>query len=584
MKRKIIAGFILLIILSSMISGIIASKLIENHYLESVKTELINYNTLLSESLKYFVVVDDELLNELTQTLGEKSELRLTFIGEDGNVLGDTDAIVSELDNHKYREEIKLAFEGEIGVVNRYSTTLKTDMLYVAMPYERDGKISVIRASVPLKDINSSIEKLFQYLLVGAFVGIILSTILGYYYVKSIIKPVGDLIDATKDISTGNYGKQVYLKRKDELSTLANHFNIMSETLETKMMELKTNNKEMDTILESMKSGVVAIDNEKKIIFLNKTVEKLFKIKEVHVRGKSILDVLRNYQVEDFVVSIIQNEIESFEDEIVFENNRIYQIHSRAMYGDLNGNQIVGVLLLFEDITEFRSLERIRQDFVANVSHELKTPLTSIKGFAETLKNGAMDNKELREKFIDIIDVEAARIISLTEDLLSLSEIEANTDMLRVDEINVYEVVDEVMGIFVMLADEKNIRIERDLEEELPKLIGNANWFKQLLINLVDNAIKYTSENGKIKVKVINFNGDLVLKVSDSGIGISQQYLGRIFERFYRVDKARSRQEGGTGLGLSIVKHIVIAFNGRIEVESQLDKGTTFTVSIPYER
>lgn len=583
MKRKIIIGFILVILMSSIISGSIASKLIQNQYMKNVTEELIDYNTLISESLNYFERVDTQTLNELTAKLGDKSDLRITLIDIMGNVIGDTDAIASELDNHRYREEIKTAFEGQLGISKRHSATLDKDMLYVAMPHKLNENISIIRVSMPLTDIDNYTTQLFYYLLLGALVGTLLSIIVGYFYAKSIVRPVNDLIGATKDISAGNYEKKLYFNRKDELSALATHFNIMSETLRDKMMELKTSNKEMDVILESMKNGVIAVDREKKIIFLNKAAEKLFNIREEEVDDKNILEAIHNYKIEEYIARVLMHKNDSIEDEIRFENNRIYKLFIRPMYSEIETERVLGVLLMFEDVTEVRHLERMRQDFVANVSHELKTPLTSIKGFAETLKNGAMENPSMREKFINIIDVEAARIIALTKDLLSLSEIEAQNANMEENKIFVAEIVREAVEILEMSAKEKSVNVNSDIGADLPELKGDPNWFKQITVNLIDNAIKYTPENGDIKVDVRKDDKHLILEIVDTGIGISEEHIDRIFERFYRADKARSRNAGGTGLGLSIVKHIVIAFNGKIDVQSELGKGTKFIVSLPYE-
>lgn len=582
MKKKIIVGFILVILMSSIISGTIASKLIQKQYLRNITSELINYNELISESLNYFEKIDTKTLNELTNKLGNKSELRITLIDMSGNVIGDTDAVASELDNHRYRSEIKEAFEGNIGISKRHSDTLDKDMLYVAMPQNISNEISVIRVSMPLDNIEKYTSQLIYFLVLGAIVGMILSIIVAYFYAKSIVRPVNDLIGATKDISAGNYEKKLYFNRKDELSMLAKHFNTMSETLRDKMMELKTSNEEMDVILESMKNGVIAVDREKKIIFLNKSAEKLFNIKEEEVDDKNILEAIHSYKIEEYIARVLMQKKESIEDEIRFETNRIYRIFIRPMYSDLETDKVLGALLMFEDVTEVRHLERMRQDFVANVSHELKTPLTSIKGFAETLKNGAMDNPVMREKFINIIDAEAARIIALTRDLLSLSEIEAKNMAMEDTKIFVSEIAKEVVEILDMSANEENIDVKLNIDSKLPELFGNPNWFKQIIVNLLDNAIKYTPKNGEVNVNITSDNKNLILDISDTGIGVSKEHLGRIFERFYRADKARSRSAGGTGLGLSIVKHIVIAFNGTIDVESEIGEGTRFIVKLPH--
>lgn len=583
MRKKITLGFICLILLSSLVSSGIVAILIKESYYENTREKLMSYNNVVNNSLMYFEDVDEVKLSEYAKVLKAGTAIRVTFLDKQGRVLGDTDTETKILDNHKYREEIKAAIEGNIGVASRYSVTLKKDMLYVAMPATGNTEVAVIRTSLPIDEIKTYPEKLVGYLIVGALVGVLISITISYSFIEKMTRPINELIEVAQDISTGNYGKRVYFNKSDELSLLSKHFNRMSEALESKIGELKTSNKELDTILESMKNGVIAIDNNQSIIFLNTSAEYLFGIHRENVVGKNAIQVLRNYKIEQYIERVIRENFYNNVEEFTLEHSRIYRVTARQMAENEAPNKILGLLLIFEDITEVRNLERIRQDFVANVSHELKTPLTSIKGFAETLKNGAIDNKETRDKFIDIIDVEAARIIALTDDLLSLSEIESTRNMPHIETIKVKAMVAEVNTMVEWLATEKFINYQVVLPDEDIIIQGNSNWFKQILINLVDNAIKYTPAGGEVSLSLNQTTENLIVRVSDTGIGIDQEHLPRIFERFYRADKARSRKEGGTGLGLSIVKHIVIAFKGNIEVKSELGKGTEFVVTIPNE-
>lgn len=581
MRKKITLGFICLILLSSLVSSGIVSILIKESYYENTREKLISYNNVVNNSLNYFEAVDELKLSEYAKALKSGTAIRITFLDDKGRVLGDTDIDSKDLDNHSYREEIKAALKGETGIATRYSASLKKDMLYVAMPTNGRTEVAVIRTSLPVDEIKTYPEKLVGYLIIGALVGVLVSITLSYTFIEKMTRPINELIEVAQDISTGNYGKRVYFNKSDELSLLSEHFNRMSETLESKIQELRTSNKELDTILESMKNGVIAIDNTQNIIFLNTSAEHLFGIHREHVVGKNAIEVLRNYKIEQYIERVIRENLYNNVEEFTLEHSRIYRVTSRQMSENELPDKILGLLLIFEDVTEVRNLERIRQDFVANVSHELKTPLTSIKGFAETLKNGAIEVKETRDKFIDIIDVEAARIIALTDDLLSLSEIESTRNMPHIETIQVRDVVAEVTTMVEWLAKEKFIDYQVLLPEGNLNIQGNSNWFKQILINLVDNAIKYTPTGGEVKLGLEQTAEYLVLRVSDTGIGIDQEHVSRIFERFYRADKARSRKEGGTGLGLSIVKHIVIAFRGNIEVISEVGKGTTFTVYLP---
>ncbi|HRU42214.1 MAG TPA: ATP-binding protein [Candidatus Diapherotrites archaeon] len=338
--------------------------------------------------------------------------------------------------------------------------------------------------------------------------------------------------------------------------------------------------------MSSMINGIIAVDNSEEILFINPVAESLLGITDREVTGKHILQVVRNNSIDNYLKKILMNK-EFFSTEVNFDdsNEKILKLYANPIKQN-GANDIEGIIITIQDVTELRKLERIRTEFIANVSHELKTPLTSIKGFAETLKSFDFDDRQDAIRFLNIIEDEAERLYRLINDILSLSELEQRKTKALRDKIDIEKAVEEVLSVLKSQSDKKNIRLSVKIREGLDSLSGDGDKFKQMLINLIDNAVKYTPENGKVSIEAYKQSHDadldkLIIKVKDNGIGIPKQHIPRLFERFYRVDKARYRSIGGTGLGLAIVKHIVILFNGEIEVTSEVGKGTEFRIILP---
>lgn len=585
MKKQIFTIFSVLILIGVITTGALALSLTRINYINSIEEQLISNAKLINEFLKVQAVTDEEL-NKYSKTYSEEIGIRITFIDEDGKVIGDSHIDINLLDNHRDRPEVSEAFKSEVGVSQRYSDSLDANMYYVALPSNNSNlSLSVIRLSLPLKDIFENTKSLIINIIVSALAGLFIALILAMRYVNRVTYPIEEFIKATDSITHGNYGEQVYFKSNDELGKLAENFNLMSTKLKENVDELSNSNTNLKAILKSMINGVIAVDNNKKIIFINPAAEKMFKIKGDEVKGNHVLEVIRNNKLDGNIERLLQdNTQESIEIQINYPAIKNIKIYTNPIKLADDPNRKIGVLIILQDITEMRKLETMRKDFVANVSHELKTPLTSIKGFVETLKAGAANKKELRDKFLNIIDIESSRLSSLIEDLLVLSDIENNNNNKSKEEnIDVNNTVNEIIEVLSELAKKKNIKISNKTNEKLPNIYGNKGWFKQMIINLVDNAIKYTPEGGIVTIIVYTLEENLIIKVKDTGIGIDKEHINRLFERFYRVDKARSRKVGGTGLGLAIVKHILITFKGDIKVVSKINKGTEFEIKIPIE-
>lgn len=582
MQRKLNLLLIALVFVGVLTVGLFANDLLKKNYIDGIDERLIASSSLV---LLYLEDHSDE--NEIESYINRVSKeinLRVTIIEKDGSVSHDSDFKddTSKLENHGMREEILAAFSGEIGHSKRYSNTLEKDLYYVAMPSIKNEVVDkVVRLSVPLETINSYNLNLIKQILISIVAGLVVAQLLGSRFISSIVKPIVELNKATKKIAFGNLKEKVNINSNDELGELAENFNIMSSQLEKKIHEINNNAQEMDSILSSMLNGVIALDNSKNIMFINPSAEELFKITEARVTGKNILSVLRNNELDEKIEGLLNgNTTSKIEIEIYEPRHRTLNLYTNTI---ISGNEKLGVLIIIEDITEITKLENMRKDFVANVSHELKTPLTSIRGFVETLKNGAAENREVRTKFLDIIDLETTRLASLIEDLLVLSEIE-NQKSENKRNISISDSLQGVCEMLGNLASMKQIEFETEIEDYLPEIYGSESWLKQMLINLVDNAIKYTDAGGFVKLSVYREEDFITISVKDNGVGISKEHTERLFERFYRVDKARSRNVGGTGLGLAIVKHVMLSFDGHIDVNSVLGEGSEFIVSIPMSR
>jgi len=567
MKNKILTSVIITVLFALLIVASSFITIINLEQIKNTKEQLRNINLLVSELNDVTDISrnDYEELKALNNTKINGIDVRFTLIDDSGVVLYDNEQKSSE--NHRDREEVKKAMETGEGYSKRYSETIKSDLIYYAT---RLNNNFVIRSSVSINSVTIILKENIKYCFGILLVVMPFSLFLSLRLVKKIVDPVKELESVTLKMTHGDYKIRANINTNDELGTLGNSFNNMAEQLQIKIREVIDNQNKIESILKSMESGVIAVDNCNMVISINPCAESLLGIKK-NIVGECLLDYIKDYDIIKFLE---QDDVNDKEIKIRHPIERDFKIKKSAMVDGMEG---VGKVITFQDITDINRVELMRSQFVANVSHELKTPLTSIKGFAETLK--FVKDNETREKFLDIIDKEAERLSRLINDILVLSNIESN---LAVDmhEFVPGSVIEEVINIMRKTAINKNIKLEfKDNSNE--KIFGDRDKFHQLVLNLIENAIKYSKDvSGKVEVLSYNEDRYYCLRVKDNGIGIPKEDISRIFERFYRVDK--SRKKGGTGLGLAIVKHIVKIFNGDIYVKSELGVGTCFEVKIPY--
>ena len=560
MKNKILTSVMITVLFAILIVSSSFMLLINLQQIRNTKEELRNVNSLICE----FNDFDNNKLSKVHAIKINEMPIRFTIIDSEGNVLYDNEGNTNE--NHINRIEVKEAIKSGEGYSTRYSSTMKTNLIYYATKFDDNV---IIRSAVPLNTIKLLQKEYIKYYIVILVVVVTFSILLSLRLVRIIIEPVKNLESVTSKMASGDYKIRANVKTDDELGTLGNSFNNMAYQLQMKIYEVVDKQTKLESILKSMDSGVVAVDNYNNVISINPYAESLLGIKK-NIIGECLFDYVTDYDINTF----LGQEYEMGKEiKILHPIERDIKIKKSDI---VDGIEKIGKVITFQDITDMRKVELMRTQFVANVSHELKTPLTSIKGFAETLK--IVKDDETREKFLDIINKEAERLTRLINDILVLSNIESNL-VADIEEFLPSTVLEDVINMMRKAALNKNIILEfEDNNSEL--IVGDKDKFYQLGLNLVENAIKYSNDPGNVKILSYNKDGYYCLKVKDNGIGIPKEDIPRIFERFYRVDK--SRKKGGTGLGLAIVKHIVKTFNGEISVESNLGKGTTFEVKIPY--
>lgn len=559
------------------------SSLTKNAY-NSLKGNLYKELSLAKELLEkaYLPELSEENMKKAADLIAADLNTRVTIIASDGRVLGDSELTSEEIEtieNHLYRLEVQDAINNGWGESRRYSETLEKDMLYVATTFGSDIKEGIIRLALPLSEIKLISLYLNKLLLVSLIVAFILAIAIAFFSSLIISKPLKEIAWISKSIAAGDYTKRILISSHDELGDLAKAFNHMSEQIRGRIEEVTAGRARLEAVLLSMFEGVMVMDATGKIRLMNERLKEYLKVEEDPI-GKKTLEVIRNIEIQELVDKSLKTKkgLVSKEISVLVPEEKILSVHATPI---INKDKTEGSVLVFYDITELRKLEKIRQDFVANVSHELRTPISSIKGYAETLLDGALADKENSRDFIEIIHSDSERLASLINDILDLSKIESGELKLSKEPISLLPIIKKVVKLLDRQIRNKKIKIKYELPKTLPKVSADKERIAQVILNLLDNAIKYNKINGEVIISLETDKKDVCLNITDTGIGIPKKDLKRVFERFYRVDKARSRELGGTGLGLSIVKHIVEAHGGSVKVQSNIDKGSIFSFTLP---
>lgn len=524
-----------------------------------------------------------ELQQELAR-LGEESGYRLTLIAPDGRVLADSsqpdlDAVLA-MENHAERSEVQKAMLTGVGVVRRTSATVGEPFVYVAMRHETpDSPPATVRAASAVAVIEQQVDFLQQR--VSRVAMFIAASLLGvtYLVVRSIVLPVLELNAAAEAVGRGDYDQRAFVPNRDELGALAASFNRMCGELADQIDQLQRSGQQQATVLGGMVEGVIAIDAQQRVVLANKAAGSLLGFRPEAVEGRPLVEVIRNHELHD-ALSEAQSTNRPHRLDIEQQGSEPLLLSVRIT--PLAGDETGAAVIVLHNITELRRLESIRQEFIANVSHELKTPLASIKAYTETLIGGALHDEQHAMQFLQRIEEQADRLNALIQDMLSLARIESAEQSFELTSIVVGEAVAACLTDYAPQAESREIKLIADSLEPQADVLADPEGLRVILGNLVDNAIKYTPQGGTVTVAWRTTDEkQLTLTVADSGIGIPKEELPRVFERFHRVDKARSRELGGTGLGLSIVKHLTQSFGGTVAVASQVDVGTTFTITLP---
>lgn len=398
-------------------------------------------------------------------------------------------------------------------------------------------------------------------------------------YVR-LIKPLHEVATVAEDMAMGNLDQEIRIFTQDDVGELARSINYISRQLKNNIEDVILEKNRIQAILSGTSEGVIALDIWGRVVFINPVVEEIFRITMAASRGKNILRVIRNYDLEKILNQALETGCSIKKHvQILTPEPRIFRVHVTPLQNP--GSDRGGVVALFRDITERKMFEAMRSEFVANVSHELRTPLTSIKGFAETLLDGALEDPKITRQFLEIINTETERLSRLIDELLNLSKIESQMEVPDLQNIVMKDLIDKAVAVLKPRANKKNIAIIVEVDDNLPVVQGDPDMINQVFLNLIENAICYTQNGGTVNIRTFLDDDQIKVVVQDNGIGIPPENLSRVFERFYRVDKARSRELGGTGLGLSIVKHIIEAHKGSVEVESKVGVGSTFSFSLP---
>lgn len=584
-RKRLISNYLVVIAIIVVVMGSFFIWFLHNLYMQTLRDSLSNQARLtlaLMAEMRERDAAPAEL-DQRVKEIGQELGLRVTLVAGDGVVLADSADDPQAMDNHLERPEIQQAILTGKGVASRYSITLDENMLYLAMPLYSSrpaGDLTaVVRLAVPLVHIRQAVSNLLKFTLAALLFASMVALASAVVLSRRITEPIETINRAAHAISQGNFTPGFEVRGSDELSALADSIREMGKVIETKLEQLVMEKNKLETIMSSMSSGIVVVDDEMRVELINPAAEQLFDVERNHIIGTSLAKALRHYALYQNVRAVREDGRERrFELDLYYPKTMVLDTHLLPIH-DVEG-AVKGMLLLFHEVTHLRSLEKMRSDFVANVSHELRTPLTTTRGYTETILHEELTPEQVRG-FLEIIDRETLRLSKLLDDLLDLAEIENEKGYVKKEVVSLSSLLREAVERVDGLRQQKQVSIEIFGSKEGPNVLANPEWLSQALANILENSIRHGYERGRVMISLYEQAQDAVVEIADNGPGIPETDLPYIFERFYRVDKARSRRSGGTGLGLSIVKHIMEAHDAVYTLENRAEGGTVFRFSLP---
>jgi two-component system, OmpR family, phosphate regulon sensor histidine kinase PhoR len=519
----------------------------------------------------------DPLIDEASRDVGA----RVTVIARDGRVVADSAVSGQELaslENHAGRPEVKEALAGTTGESQRHSKTVGADLLYVAVPVRHGGQmVGVARLSRPVGSVAEQARELWRAAALALLLALVATGLVSLLLSAPLARSLEEMMEAARQYAAGNFAARIRVRRADELGELARIINVSADQLQGRMAELARDRARTEAILSAMDDGVLAVDHRGKVVLANPMLTRSLELRDPI--GRHYLEVIRQTEVGTLIEDVLRTGARREAEVELLQLRRVFAI-AAVPFPDEEGAPH-GAVLTFNEATERHRLESVRRDFVANASHELRTPLTSIRGFVEALEDGALEQPETARRFLGKIRTHADRMATLVTELLELSRLESGDREPEWEDVRPAEVAAAVTSSFAELAARKDVRL-RHRDRGAPEVRTDRERVRRILENLVDNAVKYTPEGGHVEITTSTArDGSARVEVADDGPGIAPEHQARVFERFYRVDKARSRELGGTGLGLSIVRHLAESVGARVSVESEPGRGSKFSVTLP---
>lgn len=577
MKRnfflKIFFSYLVIISLSFFVLDQLIRDEIRHQMTERIEKEMLADAKLVDLSSPL------EMSNRLKQ-IARISGARVTLVDAAGKVFADSEKEIAGLENHLNRPEIQEARLRGSGRAIRYSQTLQVDMLYVAVPIKTDKEITgYVRLARPLHDVQSAVEKIVQSIFLALIIIALMSLVIALIVSYRLTAPIRAMEHFTQRLRQGRHPGSLMLKTTDETKTLADNINFLVDELQSKIRLANEEKGKLMTALTSINEGVLILNNDERIEFLSPSLANTLSGQYGDFVGKTLMEAFRNVELQKAFQIFKQTQIGASREITLGGADPVIMRVSLSRVQGLPGEE--KVMVVFHDVTRLKKLERIRTDFVANVTHEIRTPLTAIIGYLETLQTGALDHPDDARRFIGIMLNQSQRLNRLVEDLMTISKIELGEVVLQFETVSLSETAENVISLLEAKAAAKAITVENRIRQDLPPVRADRDRLNQVFVNALDNAIKFTPEGGLVTMDAVETGEMLAVTITDTGIGIPRDEISRLGERFYRVDKTRSRDLGGTGLGLSIVKHLMIAHGGRMEIESQLGYGTKVSLLFP---